>query len=251
MAIANLRPGMARTIAEAAAAAAPEIACGVIAAGMPFTAGSWPSRVVVARNGARDPTIEFSIDGQDLLDVVLDLERRHEIFWAIFSTDPRGWRSLPTPSDVRAHAYPDALRIIATVGPPAAIRAWALVSGRFEQVSIHGTADGVALLEKLGSRLRADAARRTEEARRANGGRLPGPDWVRKQAQMPAEEWVARFGHLILLWSFDEYGYGDPYLDAWVREVPRIYADRDRLEELRARYLTPAERAEIENDDGT
>jgi hypothetical protein len=207
--------------------------------------------VLVARNSAPTPKLAFRIAGQDLLDIVLELERRHEIFWAVFTTDPRGTWAHPTELDVQAHAYPDALRIIATVGPPAAIRAWAFVSGRFEQVSVHGTADGVAVLQELGSRLRADAARRAEEARRANAGRRPGPDWVRQQAVMPADEWVARYGHLILLWGFDEYSYDDPYLDAWVREVPRIYADTDRLEALRARYLTPAERAEIENDDGT
>ena len=68
---------------------------------------------------------------------------------------------------------------------------------------------------------------------------------------MPAEEWVARYGHLLLNWSHDEYAYGDPRLDAWVRTVPRIFADAALVERLRDQFLTPAERAAIADDDGT
>jgi hypothetical protein len=75
--------------------------------------------------------------------------------------------------------------------------------------------------------------------------------WVRRQARIPAEEWVARYGHLLTTWSHDEYTYGDPGLDAWVRAVPRIHADKALMERLRHQFLTPADRAAIAVDDGT
>src|SRR5450759_4352653 len=51
-------------------------------------------------------------------------------------------------------------------------------------------------------------------------------------------------------WSHDEYRYGDPALDAWVRAVPLVYADKALVERLRDQFLTPAERASIADDDG-
>jgi hypothetical protein len=75
-------------------------------------------------------------------------------------------------------------------------------------------------------------------------------DWVRRQTQMPVEEWVARNAHLLITWGFANYSYGDPALDAWVQDVPEIYADKPRLEALQERYLTPEERAANAADEG-
>jgi hypothetical protein len=85
------------------------------------------------------------------------------------------------------------------------------------------------------------------ELPRADLGRL---EWIRRQAQVPVEEWVARNAHLLVTWGFGDFSYGDPELDAWVHAVPEIYGDKARLEDLQERYLTRAERAAMADDDG-
>jgi hypothetical protein len=67
------------------------------------------------------------------------------------------------------------------------------------------------------------------ELPRADDFRL---DWVRGEAQMPVEEWVARNAHLLMTWGFADFNYGDPDLNAWVQAVPEIYSDMPRLEAL-------------------
>jgi hypothetical protein len=138
-----------------------------------------------------------------------------------------------------------------------------------EQVRLHGRSVRVSAHDPRGmSRPGGGVARLVRLEAEANGRnaaddiampdpeRIPRADegrtkWVRQQARMPAEEWVARHGHLLMNWSHDEYTYGDPALDAWVRAVPLVYADKVLVERLRDQFLTPAERAAIADDDGT
>jgi len=77
----------------------------------------------------------------------------------------------------------------------------------------------------------------------ANADRLA---WVKAQAVIPADEWAARYAHQYPLWSWADYDYGDAYLNAWVREVPAIFTDRERLAAARMQYLTPEERQAAE-----
>jgi hypothetical protein len=57
--------------------------------------------------------------------------------------------------------------------------------------------------------------------------------WVRIQAQVPAKEWVARYGQLLLPCGGERFAYGDPELGAWVSEVRRICRDEGQLQQLR------------------
>ena len=65
------------------------------------------------------------------------------------------------------------------------------------------------------------------------------------------EEFAARHAHEIACFSLDEVRYADPVLDAWIRRLGDILFRREgapRLDDLRARYLTPEERAIVERE---
>ncbi|WP_053232311.1 hypothetical protein [Sandaracinus amylolyticus] len=58
------------------------------------------------------------------------------------------------------------------------------------------------------------------------------------------EEYAARHFHEWMCFSFDEFRYSDPELDAWIARLGQIFFERPgapSVEELRARFLTPEE----------
>ena len=58
------------------------------------------------------------------------------------------------------------------------------------------------------------------------------------------EEYAARHFHEWMTFSFDDYRYSDPELDAWIARLGQIFFKRPgapSIEELRARFLTPEE----------
>lgn len=64
-----------------------------------------------------------------------------------------------------------------------------------------------------------------------------------------AEEYAARFAHTIYCFSLGDYRYRDSASDAWIRKLAAILFRQEgapSLEDLRAKYLTPEERARIE-----
>jgi len=68
---------------------------------------------------------------------------------------------------------------------------------------------------------------------------------------LSAGEYAARYAHEIACFSLDEIRYADPKLDAWIQDLGDILFSRDgapALAELRAKYLTPEERAEVERE---
>ena len=65
------------------------------------------------------------------------------------------------------------------------------------------------------------------------------------------EEYAARSAHLWGSFSFDDFRYSDPVLDAWIARLGDIFFQRPgapSLQSLRERLLTPAERKAIELD---
>lgn len=65
---------------------------------------------------------------------------------------------------------------------------------------------------------------------------------------MSPEEYAARNAHGWYCFSFDDYRYADPKVDAWIQRLGDILFRRPgapALDELRERYLTAAERAAI------
>lgn len=65
------------------------------------------------------------------------------------------------------------------------------------------------------------------------------------------EEYAARESHRWACFSFADYRYRDPELSAWIQRLGSILfcaPGAPSVEELRAQYLTPAERQEIERE---
>jgi hypothetical protein len=87
--------------------------------------------------------------------------------------------------------------------------------------------------------------------------RPPAPgDYERNAAEMfpvamSPEEYAARHGHGWMCFSFDEYRYADPSLDAWIRRLGDILFGRNgapTVTELRHSLLNDGERARIEQE---
>ena len=67
--------------------------------------------------------------------------------------------------------------------------------------------------------------------------------------ELSPEEYAARHAHEWACFSFDDYQYSDPRLDAWIQRLGEILFQRTgapAIAELRARFLTSSEIAEIE-----
>jgi hypothetical protein len=60
------------------------------------------------------------------------------------------------------------------------------------------------------------------------------------------EEWAAHNAHEIVLFSFDEFRYDDPDLDAWVQRLGRILFTRGGVDVCRRRFLTTEQRLAYE-----
>jgi hypothetical protein len=58
---------------------------------------------------------------------------------------------------------------------------------------------------------------------------------------MSAEEYVARNSQTIFCFSLHRYEYRDSRLKRWLQEVFDLLCNRERVEEVRRLYLTPAE----------
>lgn len=86
-------------------------------------------------------------------------------------------------------------------------------------------------------------------------GRPPAPAWREEKArelfsvELSPEEYAARNAHEWGCFSFDDYEYSDPRLDAWIQRLGDILFQRNgapTITELRARFLASSEIAEIE-----
>jgi hypothetical protein len=70
-----------------------------------------------------------------------------------------------------------------------------------------------------------------------------GPEW----RTMPADEWVARNGHTVVVFGWGDYTFPTPEFNAWMRELEvYLMGDWDVVRELRRRYLTSEQIAEAE-----
>ena len=60
---------------------------------------------------------------------------------------------------------------------------------------------------------------------------------------MSPEEYAAREGVNWLCFSFADFRYRDPVLDAWIQTLGRIFTTPGKLKECQQAWLTPAELA--------
>jgi hypothetical protein len=61
---------------------------------------------------------------------------------------------------------------------------------------------------------------------------------------LSAEEYAARHGRCILIWSYGAYQYADPEVERWARRVAEVLSTPGLLDECEERFLRGEEREE-------
>ena len=91
-----------------------------------------------ARNEHASP-LRYSVHPEDLVRIVLGIERRGEDLLAIFHSHVSA-PAVPSAADVREARYPDALHVVATLAPSdgsaSEMRAWRIVDGSIREVPL-------------------------------------------------------------------------------------------------------------------
>ncbi len=132
-AFATLREVLREALIEHARHEYPNEACGIVVGDRPAAEGGIALRFAPTRNAAASP-LRYEIDSADLLRLTLETDDADESFWAIVHSHVRS-SARPSPTDVRAARYPDALYILVSLaddqadpvtGEPS-VRAWRIV----------------------------------------------------------------------------------------------------------------------------
>lgn len=120
----------------------PNEACGIVVGDRYAADGGRPLRFEPARNAAASP-LRYEIDSADLLRLTLETDAADETFWGIVHSHVRS-PAVPSPTDIRAAQYPDALYILVSLaddeadpatGEPS-VRAWRIVGDAIHEVGI-------------------------------------------------------------------------------------------------------------------
>jgi [CysO sulfur-carrier protein]-S-L-cysteine hydrolase len=124
----------------------PNEACGVIVGDRPAADGGVARRWEPARNEAASP-FRYRVHRDDLYRLTIETDDADEVFWAIVHSHVRS-PAVPSPTDVGAATYPDALYILvslsddeaeAAAGRPS-VRAWRIVDKAVHEVEVGVTA---------------------------------------------------------------------------------------------------------------
>ncbi len=120
----------------------PNEMCGVILGDAPAAGGGSALRWEPARNEAASP-YRYRLHPDDLLRLTLATWEDDTVFWAIAHSHVRS-PAVPSPTDIGAATYPDALYILvslseaeadAATGEPS-VRAWRIVDGAIDEVQL-------------------------------------------------------------------------------------------------------------------
>jgi len=101
---------------------------------------------VPLRNPLASP-YRYAIDPDDLLRLTVETDDADEVFWAIVHSHVRS-PAVPSPTDVGAATYPDALYILVSLAEDEAdaaterpsVRAWRIVDKAIHEVEVSVTA---------------------------------------------------------------------------------------------------------------
>lgn len=120
----------------------PNEACGVIVGDAPAEAGGRALRWEPARNEAASP-LRYRVHPEDLLRLTIETDDADEVFWAICHSHVRS-PAVPSPTDIGAATYPDALYLLVSLsedqadpatGAPS-VRAWRIVDAAVHEVVV-------------------------------------------------------------------------------------------------------------------
>lgn len=138
------RVRLSRAIRDAilahARAELPKEACGLVIGSDAPAAGGRALRWEPARNALASP-YRYEIDPQDLLRLTIEIDDAGETIWGIVHSHVLS-PARPSPTDVRAALYPDALYLLVSMDPAEAdddgpsVRAWRIVSEAVHEVAL-------------------------------------------------------------------------------------------------------------------
>jgi proteasome lid subunit RPN8/RPN11 len=120
----------------------PNEACGVIVGDRPAADGGVALRWAPTRNEAASP-YRYRVHPDDLLRLTIETDDADEVFWAIVHSHVRS-PAVPSPTDLGAAQYPDALYILVSLsedeadpatGAPS-VRAWRILDGEMTEVEL-------------------------------------------------------------------------------------------------------------------
>jgi proteasome lid subunit RPN8/RPN11 len=142
----ELTAAIVQQLIDHARAEYPNEACGVIVGDRAAADGGVARRWEPARNEAASP-FRYRVHRDDLYRLTIETDDADEVFWAIVHSHVRS-PAVPSPTDIGAATYPDALYILvslaedeanAATGLPS-VRAWRIVGGAIHEVEVSVTA---------------------------------------------------------------------------------------------------------------
>jgi proteasome lid subunit RPN8/RPN11 len=133
---------MAQQLIAHARAEYPNEACGVIIGDRPAADGGRARRWAATRNEAASP-YRYRVHPDDLLRLTIETDDADEVFWAIVHSHVRS-PAVPSPTDLGAAQYPDALYILVSLAEDQAdpvtrrpsVRAWRILEGAMTEVEL-------------------------------------------------------------------------------------------------------------------
>ena len=137
---------LVQQLIDHARAGYPNEACGVIVGDRPAADGGVARRWEPARNEAASP-FRYRVHRDDLYRLTVETDDADEVFWAIVHSHVRS-PAVPSPTDVGAATYPDALYILVSLAEDEAdaaterpsVRAWRIVDKAIHEVEVNVTA---------------------------------------------------------------------------------------------------------------
>ena len=142
----GLPADLVQQLIDHARAGYPNEACGVIVGDRPAADGGVARRWEPARNEAASP-FRYRVHRDDLYRLTVETDDADEVFWAIVHSHVRS-PAVPSPTDVGAATYPDALYILVSLAEDEAdaaterpsVRAWRIVDKAIHEVEVNVTA---------------------------------------------------------------------------------------------------------------
>ena len=138
----HLSDTIRRGMIEHARAEYPNEMCGVIVGDAYAAAGGRALRWEPARNEAASP-MRYVVHPDDILRLTVETDDAGEVFWGIAHSHVRS-QAVPSPTDIGAAQYPDALYVLVSLDPEHAdettrepgVRAWRIVGGAVHEVAL-------------------------------------------------------------------------------------------------------------------
>jgi [CysO sulfur-carrier protein]-S-L-cysteine hydrolase len=137
-----LRDALREALIEHARRDYPNEACGIVVGDRPAAEGGVALRFAATRNEDASP-LRYRIHSEDLLRMTLETDDADEVFWAIVHSHVRS-PARPSPTDIGAAQYPDALYILVSLADSEAdpatggrsVRGWRIIDGAVHEVEL-------------------------------------------------------------------------------------------------------------------